>query len=108
MNTNNQQQSPAPHPALVAIDVEPVTSSQIAAIGYDADTRTLQVDFPGESVEKIYQYPYVNAETFAEFQASGSKGSYFYTHIKQLPFNRFTRATGALEKSTAGADEKAA
>ena len=72
----------------VAIATTPVESNQVAAIGYDAARRTLQVTFtrgPGH----IYQYPNVDAKLHADFMAAESKGKFFGEHIKQLPFDKF-------------------
>ncbi len=64
---------------LKAIPTTPVESSNIAAIGYDADSKTLQVDF---KTGKRYQYQNVPPETFAEFKAADSVGKYFAAQIK--------------------------
>lgn len=61
------------------IKTEPVDSTNLAAIGYDASTKTLQVDFKNG---RRYQYPNVPPETFAEFKAAASVGKYFAAHIK--------------------------
>lgn len=69
-----------------------VESHQVRAIGYCADTRTLAVTFtrgPGH----YYHYPDVSPETHAAFVGAESIGSYFGTHIKQLPFKKY-RAEG--------------
>lgn len=65
---------------LKAIPTTPVESSNIAAIGYDADSRTLQVDF---TTGKRYQYQNVPPETFAEFKAADSVGKYFAASIRK-------------------------
>lgn len=61
------------------IPTSKVESSNIAAIGYDADSKTLQVDF---KTGKRYQYQNVPPETFAEFQAADSVGKYFAANIR--------------------------
>lgn len=63
-----------------AISLIPVQSGQIAAIGYDAVTQTLAVQFAkGKSV---YHYAAVPAEVNAAFMASESKGKFFQGTIK--------------------------
>lgn len=60
----------------------PVKSSQITAIGYDAATETLEIEFKGA---KVYQYENVPAKMHAELMASASPGEYFHKHIKSQP-----------------------
>ncbi|WIG97568.1 KTSC domain-containing protein [Myxococcus sp. SDU36] len=65
---------------------EPVESSNISSIGYDAPTQTLEVEFHDRSV---YQYDQVPAAIHASLLAAASKGSYFASHIKGVfAFNR--------------------
>lgn len=94
--------------ALVTIAMMPVKSSQLSAIGYDEATRTLQVDFTG-SPQAIYQYHEVPATLFEDMKAEqikkdagdpkASVGSIFYGQVhKKIPFTRFNKETGAVEK----------
>lgn len=72
----------------VAIPTTPVESNQVAAIGYDAARRTLQVTFtrgPGH----IYQYPNGEPQLHVEFMAAESKGKFFGERIKPLAFDKF-------------------
>ena len=65
---------------------EPVSSSMIAAIGYDADTETLEVEFVSGSV---YRYGGVSQDVNEEFRQAPSKGTYFNRHIKgAYPFEQ--------------------
>lgn len=57
----------------------PVTSSNIATIGYDPATRTMEVEFAGGG---IYQYADVAPQAHAEFLAAESIGRHFARHIK--------------------------
>jgi len=57
----------------------PVDSSNIASIGYDPDTQTLQVEF---SNGHVYQYFDVPEVVFREFLAAPSKGVYLHAGIK--------------------------
>jgi hypothetical protein len=57
----------------------PVSSSNIASIGYDAATRTLEVEFNDGSV---YHYFGVPQSEYAGLMAAGSHGSYLAQHIK--------------------------
>lgn len=63
-----------------AIKTSPVESSNIAAIGYDPASKTLQVDF---KTGKRYQYQNVSPETFAEFKAADSVGKYFAERVRK-------------------------
>lgn len=59
-------------------------SSQISGFGYDAESRTLAVQFPGRGVTpgSTYHYANVPPEVFAEFQAAESKGTFFGKNIR--------------------------
>ena len=70
------------------IALTPVTSNQVAAIGYDAGTRTLAVTFT-RGLGAIYHYPNVSQETHDAFMQAESIGKYFGAHIKDLPFEKF-------------------
>jgi hypothetical protein len=58
---------------------EPVTSSTIAAIGYDEATETLEVEFVSGAV---YRYRSVNRDVFEDFRAATSKGRFFNEQIR--------------------------
>jgi KTSC domain len=64
----------------------PVTSSNIAAIGYDEDSQTLQVEFNNGS---NYQYFDVPERVFNELRDAGSVGAYLASNIKGV--YRFSR-----------------
>lgn len=79
------------HPT-IAMDA--VESSQIAAIGHDAATNTLAIQFPGKGDKpgSVYHYANFTADDFKAFQEAESKGSHFGKHIKKntekYPFTR--------------------
>jgi len=57
----------------------PVSSSNLASVGYDSATRTLHVEFKSGAVYEYYDVPE------AEYQGlidAPSKGSYFHQNIK--------------------------
>lgn len=54
-------------------------SSQIAAYGYDAATKTMAVRFKSGG---LYHYTGVPQEVFDKMQASESVGSFLHKHIK--------------------------
>lgn len=58
---------------------EPVTSSNIASIGYDTNTKTLEIEFKHMGVYLYYNVP--NA-VHKELMGAESKGKYFAQHIK--------------------------
>lgn len=66
------------------IRLEPVVSTQVAAIGHDAATNTLAIRFPGFDGRpgNLYHYANFNADQFAEFCAAESVGSFFIRQIK--------------------------
>ena len=83
-----------------AIPLTPVTSNQVAAIGYDPATKTLACTFtrgPGH----IYHYPNQEQKVYDDFMASESKGVFFGTHIKALPFDKFPAPKPEPEESEA-------
>jgi hypothetical protein len=56
-----------------------VTSSDIASIGYDEATETLEIEFHATGV---YRYFSVSKSVADEFRASPSPGKYFLQNIK--------------------------
>ena len=82
------------------IAMQPVESSQIAAIGHDPDSKTLAVRFKTWKGEpsSLYHYANVDGDTFAAFLAAESKGRHFGQHIKphteRFPFTRIESAPG--------------
>lgn len=57
----------------------PVSSSNVASIGYDGDSQILEVEFLAGG---IYQYMNVPAETHIELMESSSKGNYINRVVK--------------------------
>lgn len=58
-----------------------VASSNVACVGYDEDTHTLEVEFNNGSV---YQYSDVPIHVFDELVNAGSVGSYLHHNIKNI------------------------
>ena len=69
---------------MTTITMDSIESSQIEAIGFDADTQTLAIQFKakGAAPGSLYHYANVTAEDFAAFRDAESIGSHFYRHIK--------------------------
>ena len=58
----------------------PVESSNLASIGYDASTGTLEIEFKsGGAVWQYYDFP---EHKWNEFEYAESHGKYFHAHIK--------------------------
>jgi len=57
----------------------PVSSSNIYAIGYDADSQALEVEFTNGAV---YSYSGVPSGEFEGFMSADSKGKYLHANIK--------------------------
>jgi hypothetical protein len=57
----------------------PISSSDIASIGYDVQSKTLEVEFLRG---QIYQYFNVPENIYGEFVKATSHGTYFHKHIK--------------------------
>lgn len=66
------------------IPLTPVESHQIKAIGHDAATQTLAIQFKSRPprIGSIYYYANVPATMFERFQAAESKGRFFGSEIK--------------------------
>lgn len=64
-----------------------VSSSNISAIGYDADSQSLEIEFHSGAV---YSYSGVPPAEFEGFMDADSKGRYFNANIKnRYPFEKF-------------------
>lgn len=61
----------------------PVSSSNLRAVGYDPDTRRLQVEFHNGSVYEYYSVP---ASIHTGLMSAASHGSYFDAYIKKGPY----------------------
>lgn len=67
------------------IDMQPVDSSQILAVGHDSETNTLAIQFktykgaPGS----VYHYANFTADDFEAFMGAASLGAYFGQNIKK-------------------------
>ncbi len=87
------------------ITMQPVTSSQIAAIGHAPELNLLAVQFPPKKstgVSDVYHYQNVSAELFAQFLAAESVGSFFIHQIKKFPdLYPYTKLDPALVNSAA-------
>jgi hypothetical protein len=56
-----------------------VESSNIESIGYDSNSKILEIEFNDHSVYRYYEVP---EDVYDELMASESKGSYFFRKIK--------------------------
>jgi hypothetical protein len=57
----------------------PVHSSNIRALGYEPETRTMEAEFHSGGV---YRYSGVPETIYQGLMQAASKGSYFHDHIK--------------------------
>lgn len=72
--------------AAAATQREPVSSSNIASVGYDAGTKTLEVEFHGGRVYRYYDVP---ETVHYELVAASSIGGYFNANVRQYyPYER--------------------
>ena len=65
---------------------EPVSSSSIAAVGYDAATLTLEIEFHNG---RIYQFFGVPAEMAHALRAAKSTGAYFNKYVRNGGYEFF-------------------
>lgn len=68
------------------MEMIPVTSSNIEAIGYDVESETLQVEFKNGST---YQYFDVPERVFEQLRDADSVGAYLSSNVKGV--FRFSR-----------------
>lgn len=61
------------------MDRELVASSNVASIGYDEPSQTLEVEFLNGSV---YQYYNVTQDVYTNLMQSSSKGGFLHQYIK--------------------------
>lgn len=61
---------------------EPVASSNIVSVGYDPEAKILEIEF--KQGNEVYQYKEVPNHIYKNMMASGSHGSYFHKHIKNV------------------------
>lgn len=64
------------------ITLTPIKSSQLAALGHDPETNTLEVQFNGGA---RYRYAGVDVELFDRFRNAESPGKFFAAEIKANP-----------------------
>lgn len=65
---------------------ESVASSNVASVGYDEQSETLEVEFMNGTV---YQYFNVGSDLYAQFRAAASKGQFLNTYIRNAyPYSR--------------------
>lgn len=65
------------------MNMVPVSSSNLRAVGYDVATQTLRIAFISSGV---YEYAGVPASVHASLMGASSLGSYFDAHIKKGPY----------------------
>ncbi len=63
------------------IEMQEVSSSNVAAVGYDSDSSTLRVQFTNGSV---YDYDGVSEEEYDSLVTADSVGSYLNSNIKGI------------------------
>ena len=59
--------------------LQPVNSSNLAAVGYDADTQTLTIEFRKSGTYEFFDVP---EAVYQEVMAAGSPGEYFGHNIR--------------------------
>lgn len=58
---------------------QPVSSSNLISVGYDAESGTLEIEFKGG---RVYQYFSVPESVYLALVGAGSVGGYFHAHVK--------------------------
>lgn len=71
-----------------------VKSSQIEAIGRDAETDTMEVEFKGKNGNSVYRYDNITVGIYTDLICAESIGSHFGKVIKanpdRFPFKRIS------------------
>ncbi|MYH90940.1 MAG: KTSC domain-containing protein [Gammaproteobacteria bacterium] len=63
-----------------------VASSNLASVGYDVATQTLEIEFLSRSVYQYYNVPEI---IHTQLMAAGSKGKFFHQYIRNAyPYSR--------------------
>lgn len=60
---------------------QPVSSSNLRSVGYDASSETLEIEFHSGGT---YQYSQVPASIYQGLMQAESHGRYFHAHIKDV------------------------
>lgn len=66
--------------------MQPVSSSNLAAVGYDPETQTLAIEFKSGGTYEYYDVP---QQVFDGLLSAGSLGQYFQSNIRG--FYRYAR-----------------
>jgi hypothetical protein len=65
---------------------EPMSSTNVASVGYDEQSETLEVEFANGSV---YQYFNVGLALYEQFRTAPSKGQFLNSNIRSsYPYSR--------------------
>lgn len=66
------------------VDMRPVTSTNLAAVGYDPKSRELHIQFQNSS--QTYVYPDIDENEFKNLMGARSLGVYFWRNIRDRSF----------------------
>ncbi len=66
------------------MDRTPVSSSNLASVGYALTTQTLEVEFLNDS---IYQYSGVPSSVYSGLMSASSHGSYLDRYVKKAGYS---------------------
>lgn len=66
------------------MDMIPVSSSNLVAVGYNPSLKELTIQFHGG----VYTYLGVPQQIYDGLMSASSKGSYHHRNIKRFPFRR--------------------
>ncbi len=66
------------------MEMQSVSSSNLAAVGYDYDSATLRIEFHKSG---LYEYYGVSADVYEGLLGASSKGTYFDQFIKKAGYS---------------------
>ncbi|WP_341893755.1 KTSC domain-containing protein [Ferrovibrio terrae] len=65
--------------ALTKLVMNPVKSSNLSAVGYDPESKTMRVEFNGGA---RHDYSGITPEQFTDFMSAESKGKHFHKNFR--------------------------
>lgn len=94
----------------MSIAMKPVTSTQLAAVGYDPESKTMAVQFHpsksrGEAEGPVYHYTGVEQDDHDKLVGAESVGKHFAAHVKfSFPYEKQERRDTEQQEGRAASE----
>jgi hypothetical protein len=62
------------------VNRKPVSSSNLSSVGYDSDSKILEIEFNDHSVYRYYDVP---SSIYEQLMSAASHGKYFHRNVKE-------------------------